>query len=90
VRLCFNRAHLNRAGFAGDLKPEKDESHGKEQDGQQSAYVEKSKHCSARFWEEAMGLLKSVRAQFSEYLGPECSGGVVCLVWQSKGVPQAH
>ncbi|WP_218588289.1 hypothetical protein, partial [Loktanella atrilutea] len=27
-------AELNRAGFARDLKPEKDESHGKEQDGQ--------------------------------------------------------
>ncbi|MBM2294347.1 hypothetical protein JQX09_20685 [Sulfitobacter pseudonitzschiae] len=25
---------MNRAGFAGDLEPEKDESHGKEQDGQ--------------------------------------------------------
>jgi hypothetical protein len=24
---------VNRAGFAGDLKPEKDESHGKEPDG---------------------------------------------------------
>ncbi|WP_147407641.1 hypothetical protein [Pseudooceanicola algae] len=25
---------MNRAGFAGDLKPEKDESHGKEHDSQ--------------------------------------------------------
>ncbi|WP_218588309.1 hypothetical protein, partial [Loktanella atrilutea] len=32
--LACQLALLNRAGFARDLKPEKDESHGKEQDGQ--------------------------------------------------------